>query len=121
AGRGVATVVPVPAPAAKPGGRRGCKTSGTGCDGSGGSGLHSPGADSPKIRIPRLGADPRGPAPPRCRKNPLLRRALPGSGHPGDVRRIDSDIAGIEPAVFAAHWGSVDSAGWRIVAASDAR
>jgi len=113
----VATAVRVRSPAAKPDGRMSCKTSGTGCDWRVQTALGTPDAGSKKIRNHALGAGPRQPAPGRFRRIPARSEALPGLERPGDVPRSDTDTAGFEPAVFAAHPGSVDIAGWRAFAA----
>ncbi len=52
--------------AATPDGRTGCRTAGTGSASRVRSALHTPDGRSRKIRIRRLGADPRRPAPDRC-------------------------------------------------------
>jgi hypothetical protein len=112
-----ATAVRVRSPAAKPDGKMGCKTSGTGCGWRVQTTLRIPDAGSKKIRNHALGAGPRRPAPERCRRIPARQGALPGLERPGDVRRSDIDTAGFEPAVFAVHSGPVDIAAWRIFAA----
>jgi hypothetical protein len=113
-----ATSVPARAPDAKLDGRVGCNTSAQGCDGSVRSALHSPGDRSKKIRIRWLGADPRRwLASDTCSKNLVPQGAFPGRGLRVDVRRIDSDTAGIDPGVFPVHSGSDDIVGWRAFAA----
>jgi hypothetical protein len=132
AGSAVATAVPARGLAAKPDGKKGCKTAGKCCDWCVGTTLHTQGARSEKNRDHLLGDDPRGHAPAACRETPAPRELMPGLRSPGlrplrlgrqglrrpaGARRTGIDTAGFGPAVFAALSVSGDVSGGYVYSA----
>jgi hypothetical protein len=77
AGSAVATAVPVRGLAAKPDGKKGCKTAGKGCGWCVRTTLHTLGARSEKNRNLALGGDPREDEPAACRETPAGRELVP--------------------------------------------
>jgi hypothetical protein len=106
--------------AAKPDGKRGCKTAGTGSASKARTGCSTPVDRSKKIRDHPLGAGPRAAGLRLHRPCPTPRDRHPGLGPLAAARRNDIGTAGSAPGVSPVRWPSADTAGRPAFAASAA-